>query len=205
MDNSKVGKLIHSLRLEKKWTQRQLGEKLGVTEQAISKWERGLGSPDVALLTDISETFGVNVDKILMGDLRPNDMDGGNMKRIQFYVCPDCGDVITATGGAEITCCGRKLAKLELETADEAHRLVVERSENDYYITCAHEMSKSHYIKFVAYVTADKLLLTRLYPEQGAEIRIPQIHGGVFYYYCTEHGLMMERNTGNKTVFSQKK
>ncbi|MFV0363426.1 MAG: helix-turn-helix domain-containing protein [Suipraeoptans sp.] len=190
MVNSQIGNLIFKLRLEKQMTQRQLAEKLGITEQAVSKWERGLGSPDISLLSDLSQILGVNIDKMLAGDLQPNDIDGGNMKRIKFYVCPECGGVLTSTGEAEISCCGRKLNRLIAKTADEEHRLVVDKVENDYYITCSHEMTKNHYISFIAYVTIDKLLLTKLYPEQNAEIRIPQIHGGKIYYYCTQHGLM---------------
>lgn len=193
MDNSQIGKLIRDLRAEKKMTQRQLAERMGITEQAVSKWERGLGSPDISLLSDLSEILGVNIEKILAGDLQPNDHDRGNMKKVKFYVCSDCGGILTATGEAEISCCGRKLAKLEVCPVDEGHRLQVESVENDYYITCAHEMSRSHYISFVAYVTSDKLLLTRLYPEQDAEIRIPKLYGGMLYYYCTKHGLMAEQ------------
>lgn len=189
MDNSRVGSLIRSLRNEKNMTQRQLAEPLGVTEQAVSKWERGLGGPDISLLPGLSEILGVNIEKILAGDLQPNDDDRGNLQRIKFYVCPGCGGILTSTGEAEISCCGRKLAKLELQPADEGHSLRIEPAEDEYYVVCNHEMSRTHYISFIACVTADKLLLTKLYPEQEAEIRIPWMHGAALYSYCTQHGL----------------
>ncbi len=84
MDNIQIGKLIRELRVEKSMTQRQIAEQLGITEQAISKWERGLGGPDISLLPALSGILGVNIDKILAGDLQPNDNDGGNMKRVKF-------------------------------------------------------------------------------------------------------------------------
>ncbi len=192
MNNNQVGKLIRGLRVEKSMTQRQLAEQMGITEQAVSKWERGLGGPDISLLPDLSEILGVNIEKILAGDLQSNDNDRGNMKKIKFYVCPDCGGILTATGEAEISCCGRKLKKLEPHQPKAEHRLRVETVEEEYYITCSHEMTRSHFIRFIAYVTADKLLLTRLYPEWGVEIRIPKLHGGTLYSYCTQHGLAVE-------------
>lgn len=194
IDNIQVGKLICSLRKEKRMTQLQLAEQLGVTDKAVSKWERGLGGPDVSLLGDLSKLLGVNIEGILAGNLRPNDKDRGNMKRIKFYVCGDCGGVVTSTGDADISCCGRHLTKLEPRQADEMHRLLVEEVEDDYYITCPHDMNRSHHISFIAYVTADRLFLLRLYPEQEAAGRIPKMHGGILYYYCTEHGLMEDRS-----------
>lgn len=192
MDNFQVGKLIRDLRVGKNMTQRQLAEQMGITDQTVSKWERGLGGPDISLLPDLSEILGVNIERILAGNLNPNDNDRGNMKKIKFYVCPDCGGVLTSTGDAEISCCGRKLKKLEPHKPDTKHRLKVEPVEDDLYITCSHEMTRSHYISFIAYVTADKLLMTRLYPEQGAEIRIPKMYGSTLYSYCTQHGLAVE-------------
>ena len=93
MNPEKIGSLIFQLRKEKNLTQKQLGEKLGLSDKTISKWERGLGCPDISLLRDISKIFNVNIEKILLGDLQENDINGGNMKRIKFYVCPNCGNV----------------------------------------------------------------------------------------------------------------
>lgn len=50
-------------------------------------------------------------------------------------------------------------------------------------------MTKEHYISFVSYVSFDRVLTVKLYPEQGAELRIPQMRRGKMYYYCSEHGL----------------
>jgi len=67
MDNNKIGKFIAFLRKEKKLTQRELGQKLFVTDKAVSKWERGLSLPDITLLNKLAEVLGVEVVDILDG------------------------------------------------------------------------------------------------------------------------------------------
>lgn len=189
MDCSKVGKLICSLRKEKNMTQKALADAMNLSDRTISKWERGMGCPDVSLLRELSDILGVNIEKILSGDLDPNDDDGGNMKRVKFYARQNCGNVLCSIGEAEISCCGRKLASSEVRLEDEPHSMFVEEIENDYFVTINHEMNKSHYISFVAYVARDRVLLIKLYPEQTAELRFPKMYGGKLYAYCNQHGL----------------
>lgn len=189
MDARKIGSEIAELRKAKGWTQRQLAEQLHVTDKAISKWETGQGCPDISLLGALSEIMEVNLENLLEGDISPNERDGGNMKRMKFYVCPTCGTVLTATGQAEVTCCGRKLSALTARPADETHQPVVEIVENDYYMTFDHPMTKAHYLTFAAWVTYDQMLLMRLYPEQAAEVRFPKIKKGKLYVYCSQDGL----------------
>ena len=191
MDCSKVGKLILSLRKEKGLTQLQLAEAINVSDKAISKWERGLGCPDVSLLPELSAALGVNIEKLLSGSLNPNSADMGNMKKLRFCVCPVCGNIVTSTGDAALSCCGRKLSPLKAKPADAEHRLHTEQIEDDLYITFSHEMSKSHYISFIACVSGDRVLLVRLYPEQGSETRFPMIRGSRLYFYCSKHGLWL--------------
>lgn len=62
MDCLKVGKLIHRLRNEKGYMQKQLAEAMNISDKTISKWERGLGCPDVFLLHALSEVLGVNIE-----------------------------------------------------------------------------------------------------------------------------------------------
>lgn len=68
VDYEKIGKFIYQLRKEKKLTQKDLAESLSVTIQAISKWERGLGCPDVSLLRPLSEELGVSISELLNGE-----------------------------------------------------------------------------------------------------------------------------------------
>lgn len=68
MDYHKIGKFILTLRKEKGFTQQELGEKLSVTDKAVSKWERGLSLPDITLLNSLAEILEVDVSEILMGE-----------------------------------------------------------------------------------------------------------------------------------------
>jgi len=189
MDCSKVGKLIFGLRKEKGMTQKQLADAMNISDKTISKWERGLGCPDVSLLRELSEVLNADIEKILLGDLEPNNADGGNMKKIKFYMCPNCGNTLTSTGESDVSCCGRKLVPLIPKPAEGTHKLTVEEIEEDFYITFAHEMSKTHYINFVAYVAYDRVLFVKLYPEQGSEVRFPKMYRGKIYLCCNQHGL----------------
>ena len=73
MDLNKIGSLISALRKEKGLTQKELGDKLGITDRAVSKWERGLGCPDVSLLDDLSRELDVSILEILKGRLLDKD------------------------------------------------------------------------------------------------------------------------------------
>ena len=68
------------------------------------------------------------------------------------------------------------------------HEVCVETVENDLFITFSHPMTKEHYIMFAAYVTWDKMLFAKLYPEQNGELRFPRLPRGRLYYYCSRDG-----------------
>ena len=63
-----IGKKINTLRLSRNLTQEELSEQLYVTPQAISKWERGLGYPDISQIVPIAKIFGVSTDDLLGAD-----------------------------------------------------------------------------------------------------------------------------------------
>lgn len=189
MDCEKVGELIRLLRLENKLTQKQLADAMNISDKTVSKWERGLGCPDISLLADLSTLLKVDIEKILTGDLTPNDTIGGNMRLIKFYVCPECGNVMTSTGEASISCCGRKLEALVPKKENENHALQIETIEDEWYIETEHEMTKAHYISFIAFVTGEKIYMVKQYPEWGIHLRLPKMGHGKLYSYCTQHGL----------------
>ena len=62
MDNQAIGNFIKALRTEQGLTQKQLAEKINVTDKAVSRWETGKGAPDVTLLLPLSQLFGVSVN-----------------------------------------------------------------------------------------------------------------------------------------------
>ena len=67
MNYDKIGSFIQQKRKDKGLTQKQLAEKLGVTDRAISKWERGQGCPDVSILEILSKELGCSILELLKG------------------------------------------------------------------------------------------------------------------------------------------
>ena len=67
MDQSTLGRLIRTLRHQNHMTQAQLAARVGVTDKAVSKWERGLSYPDIALFPVLAETLGVTISNLLDG------------------------------------------------------------------------------------------------------------------------------------------
>ena len=68
MDQVKIGKFIASLRKQAGFTQEELGEKLGVTNKTISRWENGNYMPDIEMLQLLAKEFHVNINEILAGE-----------------------------------------------------------------------------------------------------------------------------------------
>lgn len=189
MNTYVTGTMIKKLREEKGITQLTLAEMLGVSDKAVSKWETGRGYPDIALINPLANALGVSVIELFSGGEVRNKNRSFNMKRVKFYVCPICGNVITAAGEAIISCCGVTLVPLEAESAGQTHTINIEEVEDEYYVTVSHEMTKEHYISFIAAVTDSSVLLTKLYPEQNAEARFKRNRINKIYCFCNRHGL----------------
>ena len=115
------------------------------------------------------------------------------MLRVKFYVCPVCGNIINSTGDAVISCCGITLPPLTAENTDSEHEIKINRVEDEHFISVNHEMSKSHYISFAAFVTSDRVQLVKFYPEGNAETRFQLRVRGELYFYCNRHGLMKKK------------
>ena len=115
------------------------------------------------------------------------------MKRIQFYVCPACGNVITATGEVSVSCCGRRMEAMQAAPCDSAHTPHVEPMDGERYVTLAHPMDKAHHLLFVACAGYDRVTLVRLYPEQDAALRLPAMAHGTWYIGCSRDGLFTLR------------
>lgn len=73
MDQVKIGKLIARCRKEKKMTQVELANKLGVTDKSVSKWENGKCLPDVSLYRDLCNILGITLNEFFMGEKINND------------------------------------------------------------------------------------------------------------------------------------
>ena len=192
MDNGKIGELIHRLRRERGLTQLQLAERLGVSDKAVSKWERGLGCPELSLLPELAEALEVDMGKLLSGELAANDRVSGNVNRLRFWVCPNCGNVVTGLTDTGVSCCGKRLRPLTARKADEEHSLTVQRIETEYSVSSGHPMEREHHIAFLALVKDDSLLLRKLYPEWELQTRMPFWGHSRLYFYCTQHGLFWQ-------------
>ena len=188
-----TGSMIKRLRENKKLTQLELAEKINVTDKAISKWETGRGYPDISLVESLAKALGVSVIELFSGEHVVNPNRASNMLRFRLYACPVCGNIIQSTGDAVVSCCGIILPPLEAEEADAGHQIRIERVEDELYATLAHEMSKSHFISFIAASRADGFEIRKLYPEGDAAARFKIDGTQYLYYYCNHHGLFKAR------------
>ena len=184
---------IRALRERKALTQKQLAEKLCISDKTISKWETGKGLPDISLLEDLARALGVSLTELMTGDLQTNENRSANLRRMEFYVCPVCGNVITAVGKGSFSCCGIPLPVQEAQPEDNAHTITVEPVEDEICVTIAHPMTKSHYISFIAWVSNDRAELVKLYPEQDITVRFKKRGHGTVYAYCNRDGLFSRR------------
>ncbi len=189
MNQYVTGEIIKKLREENGLTQLELAKELNVTDKAVSRWETGKGYPDIAILEPLSVKLGVSVTELLAGENVANANRSFNMTKMKFYVCPVCGNVIVSSGDAVINCCGIRLFALNVEDDDTEHRIHIENIEDEYYITLDHEMSKKHYISFIAGVKDDGCEIKKLYPEGPAEARFKTSRTKFIYCYCNKHGL----------------
>lgn len=71
MEQRTIGKFITALRKASGMTQRDLAERLGVSDKSVSRWERDEGAPDLSLIPVLAEIFGVTCDELLRGERRP--------------------------------------------------------------------------------------------------------------------------------------
>ena len=182
------GKIIRELREGKNLTQKQLGEIISVSDKTVSKWETEKGLPDISILEPLSAALGVSVAELLSGESIVNKNRAGNIKKTKFYVCPVCGNVITALGEGVFSCCGINLPALSAEKAEEGS-YEIERPENDIFIRFNHPMTKEHYISFAAIMTFDGIMIKKLYPEQEPEVRFPYFGKGKIFFFCNRDGL----------------
>ena len=193
MNSYVTGETIKRLREGRRMTQAQLADRLGVTDKAVSRWETARGLPDVTLLEPLAAALGLSLPELLSGEQVVNSNRSANILRSALYVCPVCGNVLHASGPAVVSCCGVALPPLEAEEPDEAHRLVRENFDGEYFLSIPHEMRKNHYISFLACVTTGRFDLVKLYPEGLSEARFEPRGGGRIYWYCNRHGLFCEK------------
>ena len=189
MNQYVTGAIIKELREKRGLTQLELARRLCISDKTVSKWETGKGYPDITLLEPIASVFGVSVTELLSGNAVSNANVSGNMMKSKFYVCPICGNMMHSMGEAVIQCHGIQLLPCQGEEPDEMHSITTEKIEDEYYVTIDHEMTKQHYISFIAAVSPDRIQMVKLYPEGNPEARF-QIRGvKKILFFCNRDGL----------------
>lgn len=84
MDQIKIGKFIAECRRNVNITQLQLSEKLGITDKAVSKWERGIAMPDTSIMIELCDILGISVDELLKGE--KNNMENNETKNQELLL-----------------------------------------------------------------------------------------------------------------------
>ena len=84
MDQIKIGRFIAERRKKANLTQMQLAEKLGITDKAISKWERGMAMPDSSIMLELCGILGISVNELLSGE--KTNMENNNQKNEQLLL-----------------------------------------------------------------------------------------------------------------------
>ena len=184
-----TGQTVQMLREKRGITQKQLAEQLFISDKTVSKWETGKGLPDITLLEPLAKALHVSVPELISGTAVTNRNRTANMLKTQWYVCPLCGNVISAAGEGAFHCCGIALPPLVPEEPDESHTISVECMDGEYFVRMEHPMTKSHYLSVFAAVTSERVTLVKLYPEQEPETRLPARGRGWLYACCNRHGL----------------
>lgn len=189
MNQYVTGAVIKELREKNRMTQVELAEKLSVSDKTISKWETAKGYPDISLLEPIAKVFGISITELISGNAVSNINISANMMRSKFYVCPVCGNIIHCMGETVINCHGVALSPLEAEETDEKHIILIEKIEDEYYVRIEHDMTKTHYISFIAALYMDEIQMIKLYPEGNAEGRFKIRGVKKIVFYCNKDGL----------------
>ena len=189
MNNYVQGQLIKKLRINKKMTQEDLANVLSVSDKTISKWECGKGYPDISMLEPLAKALDISVIELLNGENIINNNVSSNMKKVSFKVCPICHNIITSVGESVNVCCGITMLPALINEDDDFHKINVEIVENEYFVTIKHQMTKEHYISFIAYVTSDRVEIIKLYPEQDAQGYFFRRGSGYIYAYCIKDGM----------------
>lgn len=189
MNQYVTGAIIRELREKNHMTQTELARKLNVSDKTVSKWETGKGYPDISLLESLAAVLNVSVTELIAGNEVKNANVSANILRSVFCVCPVCGNIFHCMGEAVIQCHGIRLVPETAEIPDENHEITVERVEDEYYVRVKHEMTKKHYISFLAAVSPDRVQIVKLYPEGNAETRFKIDGVSKIFFYCNNDGL----------------
>lgn len=115
------------------------------------------------------------------------------MRKIKFYTCEECGDVVVSLDGKNISCDGKDLVYQEPKEAVGENKLNIERVVNELFISSNHPVDKNDFINFVAYVRIDTMMVKRHYPEWDLDFRFPYLGPGKIIFNSTSKGLFFQK------------
>jgi transcriptional regulator with XRE-family HTH domain len=75
MDQIKIGRFLKELRTGKQLTQESLAEKLGVSSKTVSRWETGCNMPDIGMLVELADFYGISITEIINGERKSENMN----------------------------------------------------------------------------------------------------------------------------------
>lgn len=202
MNNKKTGVFIAGLRRELSLSQKQLAEKLNVTDKAVSKWETGRSAPDISLLIPLSETLGVTVTEILEGERLPEEkLNTASNEIIVSTIKKSRRGIILAVVSVFIIICLLGLsypAYHYFSSVDADNTAAIEKMANDYFRTDKEDMTiiktvkKGDYYAFL--MAGEKETKLRLFRKDSLfENRISVlggsggggVEGDTVHLYCT--------------------
>ena len=96
------GPALCRLRQERGLTQEGLAQLLHISAKTVSKWENRRGLPDPSSWALLAEVLKVDLGSLFQGRTEPNYPDVGNLRKLKFYACPHCGNIMTGTGDANV-------------------------------------------------------------------------------------------------------
>ena len=196
-----TGNTIKSLREKQNLTQVELAKLLCVSDKTISKWETGRGFPDITFLEPLAKFLKVSIIELLSGNEIINQNKNSNLRKSNFFTCPICGNIIFSIGNALISCCGIQLLPLEVENLSQnineennnnfinEHKINLENIEDEIFVSLNHPMEKNHFISWIASISFDSVIITKLYQEQNPECRFKKRGQQKIFAYCNRHGL----------------
>ena len=89
LDLIKIGSFISNVRKEQGLTQKQLAERVGVSDKAVSRWETGKGLPDTSIMSDLCEALGININELLSGERLDADTYSGKAEKLMVDLVKD--------------------------------------------------------------------------------------------------------------------
>ncbi len=163
MDVSRIGLVIKTLRKKAGLTQQQLAEKVGVTDKAVSKWERGAGSPDISTINQLSNILNIDTDNLLAGNIAYLENEWvGELRLDKFKTKISITTEVYGKPSVYFYLCYFALVGI-----------------NDIYICCS-DSERDFLIKLVG--TGKKYGLTLHYGEPDSKKRKMVIEGAIFLY-----------------------